>query len=72
MTNRAPVLEVLLHSFAVAQMFIALLNLALVRIMGWETELTRLRLLIREVFQVHSWFISATVAISSRCTVTTR
>lgn len=48
---------------AAAQFGIALLNLAIPRILAWQDDLGRLPLLIREVFQVHLWFISITVAI---------
>jgi hypothetical protein len=48
---------------AAAQLGIALLNLALPRIMRWRDELNRLPLLIREVFHVHAWFISLTLTI---------
>ena len=48
---------------AAVQLGIALLNLALPRIMQWRDDLNRLPLLIREVFHVHAWFISVTLAI---------
>jgi hypothetical protein len=48
---------------AILQFGIALLNLALNRIMGWKDDLARMPLLVREVHQVHSWFISATLLI---------
>ncbi len=51
-------LEFFLKFCAVIQMGIAILNLFLVRIMNWKEDLNRLPLLIREVFHVHSWFIS--------------
>jgi hypothetical protein len=44
------------------QLLIAVLNLGLVRIMRWQDDLERMPLLIREVFKVHSLFISITVA----------
>jgi hypothetical protein len=44
------------------QLLIAMLNLGLVRIMRWQDDLARMPLLIREVFKVHSLFISITVA----------
>lgn len=56
-------LETGLALAALAQMTIAALNLQLVRLLGWRPHLGRLPLLIREVFYVHSWFISITVAI---------
>ncbi|MEW6160385.1 MAG: hypothetical protein AB1813_23365 [Verrucomicrobiota bacterium] len=48
---------------AAGQIAVALLNLALVRIMGWKPDLDQLPLLIREVFYVHSWFISITLVL---------
>lgn len=44
------------------QLLIAVLNLGLVRIMQWQGDLERMPLLVREVFKVHSLFISITVA----------
>lgn len=52
-----------LHVVAAMQFGIALLNLGLVRVMGWKGDLDRLPLLVREVFQVHVWFISVTLTI---------
>jgi hypothetical protein len=48
---------------AVAQLAIAVLNVALPRLMRWTEDLARIPLLIREVFYVHAWFISVTLAI---------
>ena len=45
------------------QFGIAVLNLFLTRILHWEEELARASKLLSEVFHVHSWFISITVAI---------
>ena len=56
-------LELLLRLAALAQFGVAILNLFLVRIMKWERELVSAPLLIREVFQVHIYFISITLAI---------
>ncbi|HEY3663370.1 MAG TPA: hypothetical protein VGL24_09490 [Chthoniobacterales bacterium] len=56
-------LELALHLAALAQLAIALLNFSLVPLMGWKPELARLPLLIREVFQVHLFFISITVGL---------
>jgi hypothetical protein len=44
------------------QLLIAVLNLGLVRIMRWQKDLERMPLIVREVFAVHSLFISITVA----------
>src|SRR5437870_7140344 len=56
-------LETLLRAAAAMQLGVALLNLALVRIMKWKPDLDRLPLLVREVFYIHSLFISITLAI---------
>lgn len=56
-------LELFLRAAAIAQLAVAVLNLALIRIMKWEPDLARAPLLIREVFQIHVHFISITLAI---------
>lgn len=56
-------LELLLRLAALAQLGVALLNLFLIRIMKWERDLAAAPLLIREVFQIHLYFISITLAI---------
>jgi hypothetical protein len=56
-------LELLLRLAALAQLGVAILNLFLVRIMKWERDLIGAPLLIREVFQIHIYFISITLAI---------
>ena len=56
-------LAVLLQVAAIVQFIVALLNLALTRIVGWQHQLQRVPPLMREVFHVHSWFVSLTVAI---------
>jgi hypothetical protein len=53
----------LLRIAAAAQLAIALLNLFLVRLLEWKTDLNRVPLLLREVFHVHCWFISITLGI---------
>jgi hypothetical protein len=58
-----PTLSFLLAGAALLQMAIAALNLFLVRLLKWKAELARMPLLLREVFQVHAWFISVTLAI---------
>lgn len=60
--TKLPLLELALRTAALAQLGIALLNFALVRLMKWKPDLDRLPLLIREVFHVHLIFISLTVA----------
>jgi hypothetical protein len=62
-TLLTPPLSSLLQSAAVLQLGIALLNLFLVRLLKWREELARMQLLLREVFHVHAWFISITLAI---------
>lgn len=57
------VLIELLLAAAAGQVVIAVLNLFLARMMHWQEDLRRIPLLIREVFHVHSWFVSATLAI---------
>ena len=56
-------LEFLLRVAALIQLGIVLLNLFLVRIMNWRRDLDAMPLLIREVFQIHLYFISITLAI---------
>jgi hypothetical protein len=56
-------LRTALELAAILQAGIAILNLALNRIMRWREDLARMPLLIREVHQVHSWFISITLLL---------
>ena len=56
-------MKTLLETIAMLQVAIAMLNLFLVPLLKWKEELARVPLLLREVFQVHAWFISITVAI---------
>ena len=56
-------IQLLLQSVAAGQIAVAILNLFLVRLMKWEAEVARMPLLVREVFQVHAWFISVSLAI---------
>lgn len=56
-------LELFLRLAALAQLGVAILNLFLVRIMKWRSDLDAVPLLIREVFQIHIYFISITLAI---------
>jgi hypothetical protein len=56
-------LETLLRLAAAMQLGVGFLNLFLVRMMRWRQELTQLPLLIREVFYVHSWFITITLSL---------
>ena len=50
------------------QICIAILNLFLVPLLKWQTEIARMPLLLREVFHVHAWFISLTLAIFAALT----
>ncbi len=63
-----PSLPLLLQIVAVAQMAIATLNLFLVPLLKWREDLARMPLLLREVFQVHAWFISITLGIFAAMT----
>ncbi|HEX8490694.1 MAG TPA: hypothetical protein VF626_06740 [Chthoniobacterales bacterium] len=56
-------LELFLRLGALAQLGIAILNLFLIRLMNWERDLNAAPLLIREVFYIHTYFISGTLAI---------
>src|SRR5438067_8026631 len=56
-------LSSLLVAAALGQLVIAILNLFLERMLCWKEDLAHMPLLIREVFHVHSWFVSATLAI---------
>ncbi len=58
----------LLRAAAVSQALIAVLNLFLVPMMRWRDDMARIPLLIREVFQVHAWFISVTLSIFAALT----
>jgi hypothetical protein len=53
---------------AALQLGIAVLNLFLVPLLKWQTEIARMPLLVREVFHVHAWFISLTLAIFATLT----
>ncbi len=63
MISNTELLKTLLLIAAILQCVVALLNLSLVRLMNWKEDLEKIPLLIREVFQVHAWFISFTVAL---------
>ncbi|MBL9153561.1 MAG: hypothetical protein JNK37_13790 [Verrucomicrobiales bacterium] len=53
----------LLTFAALGQIAIALINLRLDRLLGWQSQLAALPLLMREVFHVHKWFITITLLI---------
>ena len=56
-------MALLLQAVAILQLAVAILNLFLVRILNWQEDIARMQLLVREVFRVHAWFISITLAI---------
>jgi len=58
----------LLKAIALLQLGVALLNLFLVRLFNWRADLLRAPLLLREVFQVHAWFISITLTVFATMT----
>ena len=58
-----PSLAIFLQTAAALQLAVALLNLFLVPLLKWKEDLSRVPLLLREVFHVHAWFISVTLAI---------
>lgn len=62
-------LEPLLYFAAAGQLGVAVLNLFIVRLLDWRQELERMPLLLREVFMVHAWFISVTLAIFAAITL---
>ena len=63
------ILPALLIVAAAAQLSVAILNLFLVRLLHWRDDLNRAPLLLREVFWVHSWFISVTLVIFGAITL---
>lgn len=56
-------LEFFLRFAALAQLGVVVLNLFLVRLMNWRRDLEAMPLLLREVFRIHVYFISITLAI---------
>jgi hypothetical protein len=62
-------LHTILQICAGIQIFIAVFNLFLPRVLKWYDDLNRLPLLIKEVFFVHSWFISAIATIFATMTL---
>jgi len=63
MNNTFAFLKILLLVAGGMQLSIAALNLFLVSLLKWKEELARMPLLLQEVFRVHAWFISITLAI---------
>jgi len=62
------ILKACLILAATGQFCVAVLNLSLVRIMGWKEDLARVSVLVREVFNIHVLFISITLAIFAALT----
>jgi len=56
-------LEFILIALAMGQLAIAGLNLFLVQLLAWRNELDQMSPLLRDVFQVHKYFISITLVI---------
>jgi hypothetical protein len=63
MNSLPHLLELGLRVAAAVQIGVALVNLGLIRIMKWKPDLERMPLLVREVFRIHCYFISITLAI---------
>jgi hypothetical protein len=63
MKSTPAALALMLQIAAAAQLGVAVLNLFLVRLLNWRDDVKRMPLLMREVFYVHAWFISATLTI---------
>lgn len=59
----AETLAILLKLAALCQIGIAVLSLFLARLLDWNADIARIPLLIREVFQIHGWFIALTLII---------
>lgn len=56
-------LELWLRIVAAAQIALAMLSLCLPRILDWKADINRMSLLVRDVFEIHSWFIALTLVI---------
>ena len=54
---------------AALQLFVAALNLFLPRILGWRDALATIPDLLREVYHVHAFFVSLTLAIFATLTL---
>ncbi|HYG77358.1 MAG TPA: hypothetical protein VEK08_20295 [Planctomycetota bacterium] len=63
MNTLAAYLPWFLQAAAIGQAAIAVINFFLVRILDWRKDVERMPLLVREVFHVHGWFISLTLAL---------
>jgi hypothetical protein len=56
-------LELFLRIVSVAQLSLVIANLFIARILNFKPDIDRMSLLVREVFIIHSWFITITLAI---------
>lgn len=56
-------LDLLLRFVALLQLALAVLNLFIARILGWKPEIKAMSPLVRDLFIIHGWFISITLAI---------
>lgn len=56
-------LDLLLRFVALLQLGLAVLSLFLPRILDWKSEMDRMSRLVRDVFEIHSWFIALTLVI---------
>lgn len=56
-------LDLLLRFVALLQLGLAVLSLFLPRILNWKPEMDRMSRLVRDVFEIHSWFITLTLVI---------
>ncbi len=56
-------LELWLRIVAAAQLALAALSLCLPRILKWKPDIDRMSPLVRDVFEIHSWFIALTLVI---------
>lgn len=54
---------------AVGQIIIAVLGLFMARMLDWKEATSNMPLLVREVFQIHGWFISLTLLIFGTLTM---
>jgi hypothetical protein len=62
-TSTTDTLGLCLRIVAIAQIMLAGLSLGLPRMLGWKPDIARMSLLVREVFEIHSWFIALTLVI---------
>jgi hypothetical protein len=62
-TPTTDALTLCLRIVALAQILLAGLSLTLPRILDWKPDIARMSLLVREVFEIHSWFIALTLVI---------